>query len=306
MTNNEFAHKFFYCEDSKYRTYKNMHFDSEGFYSYATKIARVYETKNGEKITLLSDNHFSSTTANHIRFLRMASPYPVIYVPGLQYGSPHNLGSNLKQILEENFISVLDYASELNFGQVKNRDFFEHIFRNYEKFLRTFSLGIPKIKYRKVIQLITNDERVKEYKKRQREKAATQAKKDKKIVTDFMKTHNYLDCVKIFTQIFYEKTIDHAVIQSLRKVFAPWTYAYIYPVQNEDTDENMVKTSKGLIFKAEAVKTWLKAWLKGELKHGMKIDCYTIMSITDKAVKIGCHNIPTKNLHELAKYYGLE
>ena len=69
--------------------------------------------------------------------------------------------------------------------------------------------------------------------------------------------------------------------------------AFIWKDENGD-----FKTSKNITVKAEEGNRVLTLYKAGKLKHGEKVDFYTVLSITPEIVKIGCHNILTANLAE--------
>ena len=64
-----------------------------------------------------------------------------------------------------------------------------------------------------------------------------------------------------------------------------------------DSVNGNIKTSQHIIISIDKAKPFLKLWKVGKLKHGMKIDIYTVLSVTEKYIQVGCHKIPTKNLN---------
>lgn len=73
-----------------------------------------------------------------------------------------------------------------------------------------------------------------------------------------------------------------------------------------DHEMDVFRTSKGVTMTKEKGLFALKLFKNNELKRDMKIDIYTVLSITSDFVKIGCHTIPTKNLELLCQSFEIE
>ena len=60
-------------------------------------------------------------------------------------------------------------------------------------------------------------------------------------------------------------------------------------------------TSQGIKIDKREGDLLLKLYRNNRLQHGYKISIYTVLSVCDSFVKIGCHKIPARNLQELAQ-----
>lgn len=302
MDNSTFAHNFFYEKDQyKYKKHNAMAYQGRDFFSYATQIARIVENKKKEKFLLLSWNNFSPTTSNHIYLVASACPYPIIYVPGLRRDTHYNLNDKPEQTIQY-FTKAMDYlVDEGKFTRQKNRWEFENTYKGYKQFLTAFTRKKPLKKYTEVYETITNDEKVKELKEAQREKDRVATEEAKEVTKKLREKLGYLGCIKILCSYEEIRKLPEKTVKALKKVYDFSKYAYVYPFSDDE-----IKTTKGIRMDKDKVKVALKAWLTNKLRHGEMLDGYTVLSITPGYVKIGCHTIPVKNLHELAKYYGLE
>ena len=65
------------------------------------------------------------------------------------------------------------------------------------------------------------------------------------------------------------------------------------------TEDGDYATSKGVKMSKKIADAALNRFIAKEIKHGDKLDFYTVLAITDKYVKIGCHNIPIENVYDL-------
>lgn len=302
MDNGTFAHNFFYEKDRyKYKSHNSMTYQGRDFFSYATQIARIVENKKKEKFLLLSWNNFSSTTSRHIYLVASACPYPIIYVPGLRRDTYYNLNDNPKQTLGY-FEEAMDLLIGNNkFTRQENRWEFENFYKGYKQFLTAFTRRKPLKRYTEVYETITNDEKVKELKEAQREKDRVATEEAKEVTKKLREKLGYLGCIKTLCSYEEIRKLPEKTVKALKKVYDFSKYAYVYPFSDDE-----IKTTKGIRMDKDKVKVALKAWLNNKLRHGEMLDGYTVLSITPGYVKIGCHTIPVKNLHELAKYYGLE
>lgn len=302
MDNRTFAHNFFYEKDQyEYKKHNSMAYQGRDFFSYVTQIAHIVENKKKEKFLLLSWNNFSSTTSKHIYLVASACPYPIIYVPGLKMDSQYNLNDNPEQTIGY-FTESMDFYIRLDkFTRQENRWEFETVYKNYKQFLTAFTRKKPLKKYTEFYETITNDEKVKELKEAQREKDRVATEEAKEVTKKLREKLGYLGCIKILCSYEEMRKLPEKTVKALKKVYDFSKYAYVYPFSDDE-----IKTSKGIRMDKDKVKVALKAWLKNKIHHGETIDGYTILSITSAYVKIGCHTIPVKNLHELAKYYNLE
>jgi hypothetical protein len=100
------------------------------------------------------------------------------------------------------------------------------------------------------------------------------------------------------------------VIETVYSSKSPLTYAqraerrnHLDPEHNLSfvwVDGDTYRTSQGVTVSKREGDLLLKLFAAGKLRHGHHIDRYTVLSVCDAFVQIGCHKIPARNLSELA------
>lgn len=295
MNNQDVAHKFFYQTGEIFdKRYMSVNFNDDTFYSYYTAIGKKIVGKNGDDILLISDNNFSNTTCKHINYLMQACPFGcknIIRIPQ-RYGSHYlNLNTILKDI-EEN----LKYYSNQKMSLKANREsyskYFEMLIKLNEKVIDVNQKIIDE--YKPLYEIINDPEKLAQEKAKQRLKDKEKQAKLKSELKNYIENYNYIELIKLAFSGLYE--IDSEIRSKLKNYLNPKNeLSFIW------FDGDLCKTSQGIRIDREKVEKMLKLWDKNELKHGMQIDYYTILSITDKFVKVGCHVIPVENLNALLK-----
>ena len=159
----------------------------------------------------------------------------------------------------------------------------------------------------KTYQLITNDVKLKEYKKQKALIQKEELKKVKEKLQNLFNKHNYLDLVKFtYTDFYFNDDLLKAYKlqrefkSKLNQDFNPKNDLSFIWVEGEH-----VKTSQHITVDLKEVIALLKLYLKGKLKLGMKISYYTILEIKPNYIKVGCHKIPMENINALIDYLGL-
>ena len=91
----------------------------------------------------------------------------------------------------------------------------------------------------------------------------------------------------------YSKT--KAMQNKVRKALNPNNDLSFVWIENEYN----VRTSKNIRMNMDIVKTGLKLWKHNKIKHGYKVDFYTVLEVRKDYIQIGCHKIPTENIQAL-------
>lgn len=293
-TNWDMAHNFFYneaCEDD-YPRYKSCGYRGNRFFSYATVIAMIVENKEGHKVTLVSDNNMSNTTAKHLSNVRSASPYKNYWVP-FSYGErPENL-----EDVASLFQQALGSRSKLNFCLQNNRFAFCDTFVEATKFSEDiFELDFLD-NYKGLYSQLNDPEAVKKLKAEARKANQEKVKALREELKKIIETNSYLDLIKIAFSNYYYIAYNNAIRGKLAKVLNPkGELSFVWRDSN-----GLYKTSKHVTMPKAEGDIALRLWAKGQLKHGQKVGMYTVLAVTKDFVKVGCHTIPTKNLEELYK-----
>jgi hypothetical protein len=287
MDNQTFCHRFFYAED-RYQVPagKSIWFRGNDFFSYDTVVAQIVTGLDGNTYVLVSDHRMSPTTGKHLALIKSASPYPIIHVP-MRYGESRFA----RTMIEGRLTAELDYLATLKMTQKTNRDAYSRAFRELETAARLL-VKIKKSvlnKYRKLYTQINDPERIAKEKRHAREAAVKQHQKLKKELETLVKSRNIAE----LAELAYGKSteVDVVMKNKLRKLINPsGDLAFAW------REGGHYKTSKGITVSAKEVERVARVFKAGELRHGDKLALYTVCSITDKAVKIGCHLIPMDNI----------
>lgn len=299
MKNINIAHEFFYSGFNSCRTFNNVSYNQNLFYSYYTVIGAVIQDKIGNNILLVSENSMSPTTGRHISHLINACPFSRLRVP-MEYGNHHfSLEACINRVIKN-----LDYYSNSKLSLKANRENYIQSFNQ----LIYINDNIQDIdssvieQYKPMFELLNNSKEVKKLKAALKEKARQDEIKAKQELDKLLNTYNYLDLAQFAFDIHHAKIVfddyktDRELSARVKKILNPnndLSFAWI------DENENIVKTSKGIKMPMDIVKTGLKLWKHNKIKHGYKIDCYTVLEVRENYVQIGCHKIPIDNIKAL-------
>lgn len=295
-TNWDVAHRFFY-QDGHERispSWLNCGFDGNEFYSYSTVVAKIVRGLDGQHYTLVSYDSMSPTTGRHISSVAGASPYKVIKVP-MKYG---NSSFDIKW-LERRIHDKLDTYAESRLSRKENRteyiNYFEMLLEVDEKIIKISPEVIEK--YRPLYNTLINSKSLKDLK----HNIAETARKQRDALQDRLKTYIELYSFSQLARIAYDSKFAHSnnisdiVRSDIKQFLNPHNdWAFVWRTENGN-----YATSKDVKMNKKIVDAALKRFIAKELRHGDTLDYYSVIAITDKSVKIGCHNIPIENVHDL-------
>lgn len=295
-TNWDVAHRFFYQDGhERFRSsWLNLGFDGDDFYSYSTLIAKIVTGLDGRHYTLASYDNMSPTTGRHIYNVVAASPYTVIKVP-MEYG----YSSFDIKCLERRISAKLDEYAESRLSRKENRteyiNYFQMLLNVDEKIIKISNETIEK--YRPLYDTLVNSQSIKELKRN----IAKNYRKQRDALRDRLKTYIELYSFSQLARIAYDYKFAHSndvsddMRHAIKKFLNPHNdYAFVWR-----TEDGNYATSKGIEMSKKIVDAALKRFIAKELRHGDRIEYYTVIAITDKSVKIGCYNIPIENVHNL-------
>lgn len=297
LTNQQIAHEFFYsdfCSDNYPRS-KNCGYRGDTFKSYATAVARVLTDKNGELVCLFSADTYSTTTAKQLSYLRRACPFTILYVP-TEYG----IGTIELSDVVYNLFEELDRCHQLDTGKKPNRLAIIDNYNQIQGILSHFNITLTEEQEEKlsVYRLFVDSVQVYEDVLAERraklaERRASQLAERTAKALEMLNSDNLLD-----------------VIETVYSSKSPLTYAQRAERRNQlDPEHNLsfvwvdgdtYRTSQGVTVSKREGDLLLKLFAAGKLRHGHHIDRYTVLSVCDAFVQIGCHKIPARNLSELA------
>lgn len=285
-TNRGAAHAFFYSESDRVTFAKSlsMTFDGPLFYSYSTVIAARTVDKAGAPVCLISRNSMSRTTGQHLSYPRSVCPCDYICVP-FQYGDDfYRPGFNMFDCLAYRFKKMLQSAANARLTRAENRRALIDCYKDAKKFSeRVFTLDFLNDFSDAYAAAAETEESGKEKRAALIKEIAEKAKAARAALIE---KHGYVGAV----MRAYTEGDDKA-----RRLLNP-SNEFSFVWRDKDGDYH---TSQRICMDRRAGDAALKLWATGKLRPGMKIDIYTVISITRDFVKVGCHKIPTENLRAL-------
>lgn len=295
----DLAHEFFYNDDGgeHYPRYSACGYDDNRFLSYSTCIGYLTKNKHGERVVLISINNFSNTTAKHLSALRGAANCAKINV-FMEYGdSGYNLTPDK---LARRAVEHVEYYAGQKLTQAANRNGFLTAFNSYNALADNFKLSVKlPIKYKKLAAIINDSASVKALKAAAAKRAKLDADNARRKLNKLLKNHTLSELAAL--AYGYDSELDFDKRADIKKAINPdGESAFVW----YDAKEGEFATSKHIHMDKSEGLAALKLWVAGRLRHGLTVGRYTVLEVTDKFVKIGCHKIPTRNLSELAALMG--
>lgn len=265
---NEVIHVFAQQTQSEGRNQSgNIFFEGTKIYSYG------YHYLLGEFIDketiLINDKGYSNTTAKHINYLSGATSHKRKF---------------FKTRCELEFVhpTIKDYLQKLP-RATKNKGYYlREIFSLYKSFNEYLEYTktktkVSKIKeYREIKKIVqrleTNkDQILLEVAEQNKKRYQRQQEKQKEQIQEFR---------------IYDRNYLHNLPQSLLRL---------------SLDKASVETSGGVRIEVKKAKVLYKLIEAGKDINGFKLDYYTVIGIKDNILKIGCHNIPLKEVETIGK-----
>ena len=291
-TNIDICHDFFYNEGGRYRPcYKNIGYSDNTFFSYDTAIARIMPAHNGERVCLISYDGYSRTTGRQLSYLRSACPLTILNIP-TNYGS-HYIDEDS---VVTKFFADLNFTRAQKLTQAAYRDQFMNIYRFFKRFLSYFhdyelSQEQEKLleEYEELYNTLNSSDGVKKLKEKQRQEAARKAKEFKELCKNNSIT-------ELARNAYSRKSVltSDEKAKLIKQINPDGLFSYVW-----QGDELYYHTSQNVWVTKKEGDLLLKLLHANKLKHGYRISYYTVVSVTNDHVKIGCHLIPRQNLEEL-------
>lgn len=306
MSNEMLYHSFFYQgidpkvpEEAKGRSGNACYYGND-FHSYATTVGWLWTKDVEERVFFYSFHTLSNTTSRTTRKLLAACPYESYPVPFHMYESYRDDRDFSEAMVTRLGKYLTNYLIE-DFTRLDNRDEFKLLYRSYKALQECSGVRLPLPvkkeveKRRKFIEASEKDDTlIKELraKKAQRTAELNKQKREaaKKAAEEFAEAiNNDGGLIKYLNAHF--ATLDYKERGKLAMAFDTDTFVWV-------SGDNVV-TSKHIVEPLSTVKPWLQRWKKGDLKVGMHLGPYTIRSINDNFLQVGCHKFCNRNIAEL-------
>lgn len=266
FSNRELTHV--YAQQSQqYGKSGTMFFEGNEIYSYG-KHYLLAEFIDNETI-LINDTGYSNTTSKHISLVISATS--------------HKRQFFVKETdLTEVYNTITEYLQKLPKARVNKEYYLKVIFKLFKslnKYLeytktKTKVSKLPKYKEIKTIvqRLETEKETIlKEVAELNKRKAQRENEKQKEQIS-LWKNH----------EIRYINKLSHSLLRL-------------------SLDKKQIETSRGVNIETKKAKVLYKLIEAGKDIKGFKLDYYTVIGIKDNILKIGCHNIPLKEVETIGK-----
>lgn len=300
-TNQDVCHDFFYDRGGHFMPrYKNVGYSDDTFYSYDTAIAKLVTNKFGDTVCLMSCEGFSNTTRKQMSYLCRACPFSILYVPV----SGGEVAFDSRDVLAV-ALGDLAYWKTKKMSQQCNRTAFSRSLNQLKVYMDNFDVNLTDEQQLLLAEhekfnegLLEIESKLAEKRvKRQDLRLAREKQKRAEMEEMFqklLKESSYLSIVEAAYNNSFPITPQRKY--QLREMLnSTRIYSFVWA-----TDESYC-TSQGVKVNKREGDILLKLLHKNKLQHGHKIDRYTVMSVTEDHVKIGCHLIPRQNLEELYK-----
>lgn len=280
FSNSELVHTFAQQEQQEGKTSNNgMFFHNQKIYSYGYHylLAEILP----DNIVLINDSGFSNSTAKHINLVTNATrQYKQYFFKNICFNNVYNsiifasikiVKARKKEVhaneIISKFESFTDFLNEFDKAMIRGNK--EYYFQDKKTFLK--------------------DEKYKQIKKIYNEIA-----KDKDLFVEQAKERELKAKVKA------QK--EH---KELLKKFFAYEINNITKKVDEDflrisLDKTQIETTQGVRVSIQDAKNLYTMIEQGKDIKGVKIDNYLVLSLNG-TLKIGCHQINTKNMHEIGK-----
>ena len=315
-SNNEFAHEWAYNHERDLRTNcGNMHTRGNTCYSYSTAIAYKIIDKN---VLLLAREGFSNTTRKQKCLLRRAFAHWHI----IEVGSDNipecdeALDRLLKREVKECKECIVDMLKNTKknkqgvFALAEDRQKFCEYVRTLNELSMYVNHSLYNTKTKWNAFILEYSHKLRRYASemfKRREEARKE--RERKAAEELAKRCDA--AVKLFNQELgcavkdakYSKLIDAMMKASLPKILSLGTleeyfdvdgsYSFVWRMGDD------VKTSQYITVPWKAVELLLRLWKAGKPILGKQVGRYTVSSVNDDYVQVGCHRIPVANLNAL-------
>lgn len=284
FTNSEIVHTFAQQEQQEGKTSNNgMFFYNQKIYSYGYHylLAEILP----DNIILINNTGYSNSTAKHINLVTNATrQYKQYFFNDICFNNVYNSIINAsKSIIKA--IKKERYANEIISK-----------FESFTDFLNEFDKAMIKGYYtdRSTYHLQDKKTFVKDEKYKEIKKIYNKIAKDKDLFVEQSKERE--------TKAKVKAQKEH---KELLKKFFAYEINTITKKVNEDflrisLDKTQIETTQGVKVSIQEAKNLYTMIEQGKDIKGVKIDNYLVISLNG-TLKIGCHHINTKNMHEIGK-----
>jgi len=311
--------------------YNYTYNDYISYYSYNTEISRRY--KKNDTI-LLSYYNYSVTTNKHLRELKSAlSHYNIIQVCEI---SPNK---GLKENIKDYMRNIKDYTKKhLNARKLSYKSDIYFYINNMKKYIDFMKLDKRKLKRElKIINMSFNDlleyyseidkhdkiSRINEQKRiLTKEKKELKEKKEKvkkffiywDVKRDYIK--RLINIMRInFHRKNYNRYLNNKIFDILYTYETNFnTYYHLFNINKREKftfnflklDKNIIKTNRNATITIKEGLMLHRLLSSKKSVYGLNLGGYKVISLNDKYIKIGCHDILIDEINYIANLLQLK
>lgn len=294
-SNDEIAHIWAHNgQNSARNAGGSMSFNGDYFYSYNTVIAQKF----GD-IILVSDRHYSSTTARHMSHIRRAARGPVVHCHNVNYTPAENFA-----VLEREVLALADRQT-----RAKKVDYIaqaDAAINEFKKYADLLEYKMPADTVEKIAKL--NEKQIKKA-EAAKKAAAAQRKKD---AAEFLAVHTPDKIMRAYNVARAAFHTGHnkpyrAIMRKLENLADDARHVgarvpvQIYPDFMRVTDAGGVITNRGVNISHEEARGLFLALKSGADVVGSRVSHYRIDAINEHYMQAGCHTFPRSEISYISQ-----
>lgn len=289
--------------------------DETAIYSYSTVVARVVHDRDGRKVTLLTNFHYSVTTSRHVSAIASASPYTIIRVPDCEI---RDMVGTFKRALEA---YTIEHGTRLDyFKYADQRKGFMQLLEMFDYYQERVG-GLDEIVDLRNSRLITTYEqlcidlaveganRKKCFERAKANYQLSEAEYEQEQALAVIAEYNAKKAINsmLIWQCFHPWRADitdevREQLLKIRNQFADVQYdtatgtrraSYVF------VEQDHISTSQGVRVEIPTVKRLLTMWKNKQSIIGEQCEAYRVVANNKDYVQVGCHVIPLWNVQML-------
>ena len=287
FNNSEVPHQWAKCDpEMEARNHRgSIHCQGLSLYSYSTEIGCLKVDKNGEFVAFLSDYNHSPTTGQHLSAARSAVSHLITFdAPEAQRG--YSMDCSVKAIADlyiEKIEISLSAASRARLYVSQNLERAEAAANKLEQLAEIFKFKLLK-RHRLAIEEARNPDL-----DAQKEKEKIAQAKQAKHIKRQEKARERQNAERV------KRAEEDLVVWKEGGRSA--TGLYQLPVALRLSHEGaIIETSHGAQVNMEDAKNLLSMLKRGADIIGKKIDGFTVRTVSENSIQIGCHKIPMSEI----------
>ena len=313
--------------------------DETAIYSYSTVVARVVHDRDGRKVTLLTNAHYSVTTSGHVSAIASASPYTIIRVPDCE---TRDMVGTFKRALEA---YTIEHGTRLDYFKYADQrkcflqllemfDYYQErvgglddivdlrnsrLITTYEQLC--IDLAVEGASRKKCFERAKANYQLSEAEYEQEQARLAKIRRNKEIAAKRKRTIKTKQALAIIADYNAKKAINSMLIWQcvhpwraditdevreqllqIRNQFADVQYETATGTRRASyvfVEQDHISTSQGVRVEIPTVRRLLTMWKNKQSIIGEQCEAYRVVANNNDYVQVGCHVIPLWNVQML-------